>query len=198
MAYWGRARSLLFGRHARADAPLKVSGLSVAMLIGFVIVGMTGAITALGDTLFPVSPADDGGLIARIQEGTSVGEHFLIRLRIVHPIVASVVAAGMMLLASLFLSRTKSPIVKEAVKWVLGLVSLQVILGVVNVLLYAPGWMQLIHLLVADILWIATILLVVFEAEEAFRRAGASASAFKGGIAQAASEGPRWSGSEDL
>ena len=49
--------------------------------------------------------------------------------------------------------------------------------------------MQLIHLLVADILWIATILLVVFEAEEAFRRAGASASAFKGGIAQAASEG---------
>ena len=35
-------------------------------------------------------------------------------------------------------------------------------------LLYAPGWMQLIHLLVADILWIATILLVVFEAEERF------------------------------
>ena len=39
--------------------------------------------------------------MARIQKGTSVGEHFLIRLRIVHPIVASLVAAGMMLLASL-------------------------------------------------------------------------------------------------
>ena len=183
------ALSALWATRERADAPLRVSGLSIAMLVGFVIVGMTGAITALGDTLFPVSPADDGGLIARIQEGTSVGEHFLIRLRIVHPIVASVVATGMMVLASLFLSRTNSPIVKDAVKWVLGLVSLQVILGVVNVLLYAPGWMQLIHLLVADILWIATILLVVFEAEEAFRRAGpSSTSTFKGGIAEAASE----------
>ena len=52
-----QARSPHCGRRARrADAPLRVSGLSIAMLIGFVIVGMTGAITALGDALFPVSP----------------------------------------------------------------------------------------------------------------------------------------------
>ena len=137
-------------------------------------------------------------MIARIQEGTSVGEHFLIRLRIVHPIVASVVATGMMVLASLFLSRTNSPIVKDAVKWVLGLVSLQVILGVVNVLLctgldaaYSPAR--------GDILWIITILLVVFEAEEAFRRAGpSSTSTFKEASLKRPLRGLRWNGSEDL
>ena len=116
-----------------------------------------------------MSPADDGGLIARIQEGTSSANNF-------DPPSHRTSHCGLGRRdgndgLGLYLSRTNSPIVKDAVKWVLGLVSLQVILGVVNVLLYAPGWMQLIHLLVADILWIATILLVVFEAEEAFRRA---------------------------
>lgn len=35
----------------------------------------------------------------------------------------------------------------------------QVVLGFVNVWLLAPVWMQLTHLLVADLLWIALVLL---------------------------------------
>ena len=180
------ALAALWANKERAEARLAVSTSGIIMLIGLVIVGMTGAITALGDTLFPVSPADDGGLIARIQEGASVGEHFLIRLRIVHPIVASLVATAMIVLAAYYLSKSEEPRLRAAVKWVIGLVALQVTLGVINVLLYAPGWMQLIHLLVADILWIAAVLLVVFEAEASFRRGSDAQSSFGAGASAGA------------
>ena len=183
------ALAALWAKRERAEARLSVSMGGILMLVGLVIVGMTGAVTALGDTLFPVSPADDGGLMARIQEGTSVGEHFLIRLRIVHPIVASLVATAMMVLAAYYLSRAEEERLRKAVKWVLGLVVLQVTLGVINVLLYAPGWMQLIHLLVADILWIAAVLLVVFEAEAAFLRGEEAQSSFGNTSAEVLGEG---------
>ena len=38
---------------------------------------------------------------------------------------------------------------------------LQIGLGMFNVLLAAPGWMQLIHLLVADVLWVVVVLTTV-------------------------------------
>ena len=76
----------------------------------------------------------------------------------------------MMVLAAYYFGRSEERRLRATVKWVVGLVALQVTLGVINVLLYAPGWMQLIHLLVADILWIAAVLLVIFEAEASFRR----------------------------
>lgn len=183
------ALSALWANRERAEARLSISTGSILMLVGLVIVGMTGAITALGDTLFPVSPADDGGLMARIQEGTSVGEHFLIRLRIIHPIVASLVATAVMVLTAYYWSRSEETRLRQTVKWVLGLVSLQVTLGVINVILYAPGWMQLIHLLVADVLWIAAVLLVVFEAEECFQRQRGHAAIFTSAATEAASEG---------
>ena len=36
---------------------------------------------------------------------------------------------------------------------------LQLAVGIANVILLAPIWMQLVHLLVADALWIACVLL---------------------------------------
>ena len=43
--------------------------------------------------------------------------------------------------------------------WVALLAGLQAALGGLNVLLLAPVWLQLVHLLVADLLWIAVVLL---------------------------------------
>jgi cytochrome c oxidase assembly protein subunit 15 len=45
--------------------------------------------------------------------------------------------------------------------WSLGLVLLQLIVGAVNVALLAPVWLQIVHLLIADVLWIALVLLAV-------------------------------------
>ena len=41
--------------------------------------------------------------------------------------------------------------------WTAGLVFIQILLGTVNVLFLAPVWLQVIHLLVADLLWIAFV-----------------------------------------
>ena len=39
------------------------------------------------------------------------------------------------------------------------LVAIQTLLGVLNVALLAPVWLQLVHLLLADLLWISLVLL---------------------------------------
>ena len=39
------------------------------------------------------------------------------------------------------------------------LVWLQLFAGLVNLLLQAPVWMQIVHLLIADLLWISLVLL---------------------------------------
>ncbi len=44
---------------------------------------------------------------------------------------------------------------------VIALVVLQGIAGVVNIYLLAPIWMQMVHLLLADLVWIALVLLSV-------------------------------------
>ena len=51
---------------------------------------------------------------------------------------------------------------------------LQATLGVANVFLLAPVWLQMLHLLVADAVWIA---LVLFAATVLSRRSEAQASA---------------------
>lgn len=126
--------------------------LVVVGLLGVVAVSTTGAITALGDTLYPVSPG--AALEARLG-----GSHFLERLRGVHPIVSVVVATYLLWLGPAVARRTRSA---ESERWarVLSvLVVVQVAAGLVNVWLSAPGWMQVIHLLFATLLWLSLVLL---------------------------------------
>ena len=43
---------------------------------------------------------------------------------------------------------------------VMGMVFIQLIAGAVNIALLAPVWMQIVHLLLADLLWIALVILL--------------------------------------
>ncbi len=116
-------------------------------------VGMSGAITALGDTLFPVDTTI--GLMERLQTDLSPTEHFLVRLRYIHPIVS--IALGGLLLWFCMGPWRSVPQAQGAVNFLAGTVLLQLGLGWLNVQLGAPGWMQIIHLLMADVLWIAFV-----------------------------------------
>ena len=63
---------------------------------------MSGAVTALGDTVFPTQPALDGTLLAKIRADTSPSQHFLVRLRVIHPVLAilsSLLVTGIMISA---------------------------------------------------------------------------------------------------
>ena len=102
----------------------------VGVLVLVALSSMTGAVTALGDTLFPRQPALSGDLFAEVARDLSATHHFLVRLRVMHPVVAMVSAAAIG--AFLFLL--------PGTRWVQvarALLGLQVLLGFLNVALAA-------------------------------------------------------------
>lgn len=114
--------------------------------VGLLVLGATGAITALADTLFPLDPA---GLAGNLD----ASEHFLSRLRVVHPIVAVLASGFLIYLAASIYERNR-----DHAQALLALLGLQLVIGVVNVLLITPLAVQIVHLLVADLIWIVLVL----------------------------------------
>lgn len=147
------------------------AGLQPAVLIALgaaVLLGMTGAITALGDTLFPAR-----NLTAGIYDDLNPTSHFLLRLRVVHPVFAVLLSVYLLGLARHF--RTRSGVadarwITAALSWLL---IVQLILGAVNLLLLVPISTQILHLLLADLIWVVLVLLA--EASF-FSRTGPSVS----------------------
>ena len=116
---------------------------SGGVLVGLGIVAASGAVTALGDTLFPVGSPQ------------SLSDHFLVQLRVVHPILASALVLGAVGWARWIGG------VSAARPWAMAvgaLALLQLALGAVNIVLRAPGALQLAHLLIAQLLWIGAVL----------------------------------------
>ncbi|MCX4248092.1 COX15/CtaA family protein [Paraliomyxa miuraensis] len=132
-----------------------------AGLLALVATCMTGAVTALGDTLFPVQATSDAGLLERLSGDLSPAKHFLVRLRIIHPVVA-VVAAGIVYGVGAWIREhakdDRSPRLGRALQHA---VLTQVVLGLLDIGLAAPGWMQLLHLLLAQGVWVAAVLTTV-------------------------------------
>jgi heme A synthase len=147
-AYWaGWSRPPRMGGRGLAW-PLLVAGA-----LGLVLTGVSGAVTALGDTLFTAPTLARG-----IADDFSPTAHFLQQLRVVHPVLAMVTAV--------FVLYARGPIAagrgRDAAffsRLLAGLVVGQILLGVVNFVLQAPVPMQILHLLVADLVWVAFVLL---------------------------------------
>ncbi len=151
-----------------ADISVRVQPGKAAILaglaLGLLLSGMSGAVAALGDTLYPAATHAEG--LAQTLSPTS---HLLLRLRALHPLIA-VVAGVLLMFAGPRLADERDAIGLRFGRAVLALAALQMLGGILNVLLLAPVWMQMVHLLVADALWIAFILLgarVLAKAEPA-------------------------------
>jgi cytochrome c oxidase assembly protein subunit 15 len=134
----------------RIVAPLgAVGGVVVVM-----IVGVTGSLAALGDTLFPATSL--GSALAQDFSATS---GWLVRWRWTHPTIA--------FFASVFLIWLLVRASRRSTHWdnrglsalVLLLLAAQYVLGVLDVVLLAPLWLQIVHLLGADMLWAALVVL---------------------------------------
>ncbi len=130
-------------------------------LMGLIATSMSGAVTALGDTLFPVDPTVGEGLLQSVRDDLSPANHFLVRLRILHPIIAVVVALYLLALTWIIRLREMGPLIDRWAHWTLALVLAQTLIGVINIMLAAPGWIQLLHLLCAQLLWIAVLYLTL-------------------------------------
>lgn len=125
-------------------------------LVWVVILSASGAITALGDTLFPAQSLAEG-----LRQDADPTASFLIRLRVIHPVLAVLLAFYSGWAIGWIRERREGKTLQTIGKALMGIIILQVILGAVNVILLAPGWMQLLHLLVSDLAWIGLVLFAV-------------------------------------
>ena len=118
---------------------------------------MTGAVTALGDTLFPVAPSADG-MLSHVRDELSSANHFLVRLRVVHPVVA-VVAAGLLYGVGAWAREySHDALTPRFARALQHAIVAQVVVGIATIGLAAPGFMQIVHLLMAQIVWMAAVL----------------------------------------
>jgi heme a synthase len=146
-AWWGGGAPPLRLR----QQPGMLIGTLGAALVGMLILGASGGITALGDTLL---------LTAGITPEESPLVATLVDLRIYHPVLA-VVVAGLILAASLTARTVRpSPVIYRLSWWLGAFYLLQLLVGAFNVVLKAPVAMQLIHLFISDMIWISLVLLV--------------------------------------
>jgi len=123
-------------------------------LLGVLLLGISGAITALGDTLFPAASLSEG-----MQQDLSATANFLVRLRIWHPFIAVSVGIYLAVFAFRFILSGAHVLVRQLAGIFSGLFLVQLTAGAVNVILLAPVWMQLVHLMLADSVWIILVLL---------------------------------------
>jgi heme A synthase len=113
--------------------------------VGWLVVGAFGAIASLGNTLFPSSSISQG-----LMDDFSSTSHFLVQLRVYHPVLAITMGLVTALLSYLALE-SKEGVFHRAL--ILGiLVNLTV--GFLNIFLHAPTYLALAHLLLADVIWI--------------------------------------------
>lgn len=150
-AYWasgGADVSLAVAKRGRLLGTLAVG------LLGLLAVGKSGAIAALGDTLYPVRSMAEG-----LTADLSTASNLLMRLRALHPALAMLVGALLVFGVAPVALSSDTPRGRLAGRAVVVLALAEVCVGFLNLWLLAPVWMQMVHLLMADLLWIALVLL---------------------------------------
>jgi cytochrome c oxidase assembly protein subunit 15 len=143
-----------FLRDESRDEPVAAgSRWAVWFAIGAtLVVGATGSLAALADTLFP-SPT----LQAGFAEDFAAHAPVLVRMRWLHPAAA---VLGLVCVAVLIRAMHRARGGWDRVSLaVAGLLVLQFVLGGLDVLLLAPTWMQVLHLLTADLYWVALVVM---------------------------------------
>jgi len=127
--------------------------LVLAGLLAVMVVGMSGAITALSDTLFPAKSLAEG-----LAQDLASGANFLIRVRVYHPLIA--VLAGIYLIFIAIETRDTSgdPASQRLGGLLIGVVIIQWCMGLLNLFLLVPIWTQILHLLMAELVWITLVL----------------------------------------
>lgn len=128
--------------------------LLLAALAGVLLLGVSGAVTALGDTLFRVDTLEEAKAMT-----FSDTAHVFVRLRLWHPALA--VAVGVLVAVAVWITgaRRGDRVGSRLAAWAAGLYFLQLAIGLLNVWFLAPVPLQIVHLLLSDLIWIALVLL---------------------------------------
>jgi len=128
--------------------------LSAIAMLGAVFIAATGSIAALGDTLYPSHSVAEG-----LAQDVAPSAPLFIRLRSLHPFVAVFGGIALLGLASFAPAARPTRDVRVLGRALSIAYFVQVALGVVNIRFLAPAWLQLLHLLSADVVWVLLVLL---------------------------------------
>jgi heme A synthase len=139
-------------RNRERIAIIRICSRILAALAIVMLVSVTGAVAALGDMLFPVSSLAGG-----LHQDFGAGGSPLLHLRFLHPLLALTGAGYIVVIAIVKLRAAQNEEAREAAGRVIWLVAVQLAAGLLNLGLLAPIWMQLTHLLIADAVWIGTL-----------------------------------------
>jgi cytochrome c oxidase assembly protein subunit 15 len=140
--------------YMRNKVRVAVPAGAILAVMTVLIVGVTGSLAALGDTLFPAT-----SLGTALTQDFSTTSSWLVRWRWTHPTVAFVASIFLIWLLMRAAQRTAYWDNRGLSALVLVLLAAQYVLGVLDVVLLAPVWLQVTHLLGADALWAALIVL---------------------------------------
>jgi heme a synthase len=146
----GRRQGFL-RREVRLVAPL---GAAVGALL-VMIVGVTGSLAALGDTLFPAS-----SLSSAFAQDFSATGGWLVRWRWTHPMIALLACIFFVWIVVRARRRSNSWDNRGLAALVMALLAAQYLLGLLDVVFLAPVWLQIAHLLGADVLWASLVVLI--------------------------------------
>jgi heme A synthase len=160
------------GRGVRLRDQGATGWLLLGGALGLLLVGASGGVTALGDTLYPAA-----SLQAGLQQDFSPTAAFLIRLRVLHPMIA--ISVGIAVAAIATVVHQQRPDARPFARVVIGLFLVQLAAGALNVALAAPIWLQLSHLLLADAVWISYVLLAAATLVSVPARAAAAEPALQ-------------------
>ncbi|MFD3006589.1 heme o synthase [Thermus tengchongensis] len=169
--YFLLASLVLAAWWASGGAPLRLRGqgaVGVALILGLLallFLGMSGAVTALGDLLFPVR-----NTLEALERSLTPGEHFLVRLRVLHPLIAVSVGLYVVFAGYLVAHLRPSVYTRRFAHALAYLYGVQLLAGLVNVWLKAPVWMQILHLFLAYAVWLFFVLLMAAALDQGARR----------------------------
>jgi len=124
-------------------------------IFGILFVGISGSIAALSNMIFPSSSLAEG-----LVSDFSATSHILLRLRVIHPILSAAVGFFLVIIAGWLKSQAKENVrINRWANILCVLILIQFASGAITLLTHAPILMQIIHLLLADLLWITFVLL---------------------------------------
>ncbi|HEX5234340.1 MAG TPA: COX15/CtaA family protein [Silvibacterium sp.] len=144
--FLSRGRGFLRGTIQTRHLALNLTGL-----IAIIVTGITGSIAALSDTLYPSI-----SLRSAFTKDFSTQASWLVRIRWIHPIAALI--AGLFVLEIIIKGTRIRAHHRHAASLIL-LLLLQYALGAADLAFLTPLSLQILHLLGADLLWIALVVL---------------------------------------
>jgi heme A synthase len=139
-----------------------LGALTAGAMLSALFIAATGSIAALGDTLYPSHSIAEG-----LAQDAAASAPVFIRLRALHPFVAVFGGITLLGLASFAPAARPTPEVRLLGRALSLAYFVQVALGVANIRFLAPTWLQLVHLLSADVVWVVLVLLATAALGEA-------------------------------